>query len=442
MSGSRRGVAVMVAYYVPPAAGIAAQRIRGFLRYLPALGWDPVLVAPASVHHHVTSPEGDGAAIEGRAVVRVANPEPSRWFRHLAGVETLPASQARGVRPIQPVRAGRVGRILRRLVREWVYLPDAQTLWIPGASRAAAEMVRTARGRPTVVFSTSVPFSCHFAARRAARATGAPWVAEYRDPWSVAPPQFGRRSVLRQLVDTRLDHDLVAAAAHLVYTSEATSRCYREAFPDATGRGVSVVRNGFDTVVEDSAPGPNEPLRLAHSGTLLSPTYAGTLLAALRTLEGEAPGQVVLDVYGPPDPWTVAAPDAPSFLRLHGWVGPDQMPRNLSAASALVLLQPEARHGQYIAGKLYEYLGARRPVLAALPAECEASKLIRDHGELWPLSSSDAGVTLGTLRRLLAAHRQGAIQGPRVAAASVEALSREAQTAVLAGVFDQVTGRV
>jgi hypothetical protein len=266
-------------------------------------------------------------------------------------------------------------------------------------------------------------------------------VAEYRDPWSVAPPQFGRRSAARQRIDSRLDHDLVAAAAHLVVTSDATARRYREAFPDAVRGGVSVVRNGFDETVDDDAPGPGAPLRLVYSGTLLDERYALPLLGALRTLHDEEPGQVVLDVYGSRAGWpTTEGAEAP-YLRLHGLVPPERMAGLLAGASALVLLQPEPRHAQHIAGKLYEYLGARRPVLAVIPGGCEAHRLLRDHGESWWVPSMEEGAMLEALRGLHGAHRSGTLQGARVEAAQVEPLSRRAQARALAGIFDRLGGQ-
>ena len=87
-----RGVCVIVAYYAPPAAGVAVNRLVAMLRHLPPLGWDPVLVAPSSVHHHRSTVDED--ALAGVPVVRVPNPEPSRWFRRLAGGTAAAAARA------------------------------------------------------------------------------------------------------------------------------------------------------------------------------------------------------------------------------------------------------------------------------------------------------------------------------------------------------------
>ncbi|NJD18052.1 MAG: glycosyltransferase family 4 protein [Gemmatimonadetes bacterium] len=438
-----RGVAVMVAYYAPPAVGVAANRLAAMLRHLPDLGWDPVVVAPESPHHHRSA--ASEAALAGVRVVRTRNPEPSRWFRRMAGAGAEDTSQDDAFHELLPLAAGPVASRVRRLVREWLYVPDAQLLWIPAAARAAEACARGARGRPTVLFSTSVPYSCHFAARAAAAATGVPWVAEYRDPWSVAPPRSGARSALRRLVDRRLDHGVATRADRLVVTSDETRRLFLRGFPEIAAVRTAVVRNGFEdeglSSATDAAP-PDGPLRLAYAGSLLEARWAHVLLAALDLVERMQPGAVVLDVHGPKDPWTAltgAGRGERGFLRVHGMAPVAEVAGKLRSSSALVLLQPDAL--SYVPGKTYDYLGARRPVVAAVPRTSETAALLARFGELHLVGGLDATGVAGVLRALLERHRRGALAEPSVPAHVVTPLCRRSQVAVLAGVFDEVARR-
>lgn len=434
------GLAVLLAYYAPPAAGIAAQRMAGIIRHLPAGGWEPVVVAPRRAHYHLDPASEE--ALEGVRVIRTPNPEPSRWLRRVVGGDgAAGGGPEQGVRELRPVAAPGWRGMARRLVRSFLYVPDAQALWIPWAARAAAEVATQARGRRRVVlFSSSVPFSAHFAARAAARRAGVPWVAEYRDPWSVAPPQFGAVPPLRALLDRRLDHDIVSEASALVMTSDGTAERYRAAFAAAERKGVHVVRNGFDPAPDRAPPGPDELFRLTYVGTLLHPDYAASLLGALRTLHQESGGGVRMDVYGPAEPWREAGGGNEGFLTLHGLIPAREIPARLAASSALVLLQPEPAHAQYIAGKLYEYLGSRRPVLAALPRGCEAERLIVEHGALWRPERLDEASLLGVLRRMRGAHLSGSLQREAASPGQVEPLTRRAQVLRLAAVLDAVGG--
>jgi hypothetical protein len=427
----------MLAYYAPPAVGIAAQRIAGMVRHLPAFGWDPVVVVPQSVHYHRDA----SGALEGATVVPAPNPEPSRWLRRLWGGARGGAG-AGAVQTLDPAPTGATGGFLRRLARDWLYVPDARFLWIRPAGEAAARAVQDATG-PVVLYSTSVPFSAHFAALRAARHTGAPWVAEYRDPWSVAPPQLGSRPAIREVIDRRLDHTIVTTAQRVVVTSEATRELFLQAFSELAPSAIDVVRNGWEGRHDDRAPQPEAPMTLVYSGSLLKSAWAEPLLLALEQIHARAPGSVVLEVLGPEAPWEAALGvvkgDA-SFVRLRGMVPREAMPARLVRASVLVVLQPRASLQQYVPGKAYEYLGARRPVLALIPEDGEVAGLLARHGDVRRVAAGTPGAFRAQLETLLDEHRGGLLQGARVEWEAVETLSRMTQAGKLADILAAAAG--
>ena len=442
-----RGVAVLLAYYAPPAVGIASQRLAELVRYLPDFGWDPVVVAPASVHYHRSASLDFPPQVE---VVRVPNPEPSRWLRRMGmpGAGGDPrrtgrdgAGGAPAIEELRAVEPGTVGRWVRWLVHEFLYVPDAQLLWIPAAARAASETLGRWGDRPTVLFSTSVPFSAHFAARRAAGQRGVPWVAEYRDPWSVAPPQFGTHTWLRTQVDRRLDHEVVSGADHVVVTSDETRHLFLGAFPDLRPEGISVVRNGWGArpaAPLPQPPAPDGPLRLVYTGTLLQAGWGRPLLEALLAWERKAPGAVTLDIYGPERPWSEIAPPElmGTALRLHGLIPGDDVPGKVAGASAVVILQPDAV--RYVPGKIYEYIGSRRPILAGVPAGSEVSGLAEAFGDVVVVDPMTVPAMDQAIAGLVARHRRGDLAVPTVPQERVEPLSRRAQAGLMARVFDQV----
>lgn len=434
---TRRGTLVAVAYYAPPAVGVASHRLAGMVRHLRALGWDMVVVAPEAVHYH----RGASEEIEGARVVRVPNPEPSRWLRTLGRVGRATRGEEPGaVASLDPVDVGSVGAFARRLAHDWLYVPDAQFPWIGPAARAARRVVEETPG-PVVLFSTSVPYSAHFAARRVQEKTGVPWVAEYRDPWSAAPRLLERRPALRQLIDRRLDESLIRAASRVVVTSDATRDLFLDTFPGLTRPDIAVIRNGWRERRPDDAPDPDSPLVLLYTGTLLRWTWAVPLLRAVREVASEHP--VRLRVLGSQEPWRRAAGEVGGLddvLELLGMVPGEEISGHLAASSALVLLRPDEELGLYVAGKAYEYLGSRRPILGWVPEGTEMTGLLRRHGDLRRVGEGSAEAFSHVIRALLAEHREGTLQGPRVEWTVVEPLSREAQVARLDALLLELVG--
>ena len=56
----------------------------------------------------------------------------------------------------------------------------------------------------------------------------------------------------------------------------------------------------------------------------------------------------------------------------------------------LLILHGDKTNSGHVPGKLYEYLGARRPVLAIMPSEFEAARIIRETGAGVTVAAEDA----------------------------------------------------
>ncbi len=427
---------VMVCYYFPPLSGIASERAAAFVRHLPGAGWEPVVVAPGRGHFHTTGQDSP----PGCRLIRTRNPELSRGLRsaYSAGVGGEPPSPE----VVLPVSAGPVGSALRSLVRELVYLPDAQLLWIPFARWAALGVLEEPSGRPTVVYSTSVPYSAHLAAGSAARRAGVPWVAEFRDPWTTHDEALLPRTGLRRGIDRRIEDWILRTADHVVVTADAARDLFLTSFPFLRPEGVSVVRNGFESLSPGRPPGPQEPLTLVHAGTLHDPEYARPVVEAVARLHGHTPGALRLVVYGDPSPWKALLEPlgwaAAPWMELRGVVDPEAAREAVRNASALLLPAPHPGFRRIVLGKLLTYLGARRPILGVVPSGSEMEEVIRRAADGRMVRPWEAAGVLKALEGLLEDHRAGRLQEPRVEASRTADFTREAQTRRLAAVFEAV----
>ncbi len=436
------GVVVMLAYYFPPLVGIAAERMAVYSRRLPEFGWTPTVIAPRSgFFHRASESDGPARAVETHSpvVIRTRSLELSRILRRsFAGATGLHPGDSSDIKPIP---AGRVGRSLRRLVRDLLYIPDAQLGWIPFASRAALGAIQRARATgPCVLFSSSVPYSAHLAALRAARRLDVPWVAEFRDPWSEAHPNLKEGAAWRWRLNERIHAHVLRAADHVVVTSKSTKESLVSRFSLAP-EGITVVMNGFEPMPDAQPPAPDEHFMLVYAGTVAPLERVQPLLEALDGLFERVGPLFRLRVLGPSGPWEsdASAPPRP-WLQLDGLVIPDRAREAMAGASANVLIRAHEAYASILPGKLFEYLGARRPVLAAVVPGSEMEDLISAHGDGRLVVPNESAAFRSELERLLQEHRRGELQQPRVPSALVESLQRRSQTGRLAGVFDELVG--
>jgi hypothetical protein len=419
---------IMISYYFPPLVGIASERAAAFARHLPTAGWEPTVIAPREGFFHRVSIGGQTAT----SVVRTTNPELSRLLRTGFSVAT------RAVRPdddtVLPVGTSSVAARLRRLARGALYVPDAQLGWVPFAGQAAARELTRSPER-AVLFSSSVPFSAHLAAMWARSRVGrVPWVAEFRDPWSEAHPSLLPASALRRRIDRSLHRRILRDATRIVVTSPGFRDLLLETFPELDPARVDVVMNGFEPAPVGSPPSPSERLRIVYAGTVAPGEDVGPFLAALDHIHEERPGRLHLTVVGSPEPWRRMRGEAP-WLDLRGMRTPEEARGFMHNASAVFLLQSHEAYALTLPGKLWEYVGARRPILAAVPGSWPMVDLLRAHADLRLAPNTESGLS-AELERLLAEHETGRLQPPRVSEEAVRPLERRVQAVRMAAVFE------
>jgi glycosyltransferase involved in cell wall biosynthesis len=396
----------LVAYWYPPRQTAGALRAAALARYLPAFGWQPVVVTvrPRSSLHltpgHV--PPGAGAAGDVPAPA-LATTDRAWHALAAAAVEAL-----RGADALEPLKTENVlaGRRPHARAAHWIYrhvlsFPDDTWPWL--VDRRSVARVFAAHGVEAIV-STSPPPTAHLVAAAAARRLQVPWVADYRDPWS-------QRSAWRRAwplagVEARLERHTLSRAAHVVTVSEPIAANLRRLL----GRSVSVVPNGFDPADRDTAatdllPIAADRFTLVHTGTLTHTSRdPGILFAALAALVGR--GDLPLRAL---EVWFVgrhlevarrAAAAWPALAPALHFVA--SVPRATAldaqrrATVLLVLGSPDPAYDGDAPTKTFEYLDAGRPVLAiASPRSTLAALLAETGGGRTAATVADVEAALG-----------------------------------------------
>jgi Glycosyl transferase 4-like domain len=428
------GSLVLLAFHYPPMIGPASERAASFARHLPDAAWDPIVVTSRLGLFHRDSRNRPPRV----RTLRTPAPEPTKLLRALLRRPADRRDAARGA-VFEPLGGPALDR-LRRLVRGYVYVPDALAMWIPFAVAGARSALRSAP-RPAVLMSTSVPFSAHLAALAVARSEGVPWIAEFRDPWSAIDHRIRPRSRARRWIDARLEARVLDAASGVVVTSELTRDEMVRDHPGLAAR-CWVVRNGFEPPEGPATPPPGRTMamELVHAGTVRPEISLEPLLLGIDRVAKVQPGSLRVRIVGPPERWRSAAQGLGTleWLRLEGVADPATARHAVGAASANILLVPGEVNRQHVAAKLMDYLGARRPVLGLISPTSEMAQLARDYGDLRLVEPYTAPAVSRAVESLLVEHRNGILQRSVDRRRPLSELTRRAQTAKLAAVLESV----
>jgi glycosyltransferase involved in cell wall biosynthesis len=408
---------LMVAFHFPPQQGSSGvQRTLKFARYLGAFGWDPLVL---SAHPRAYAIRSDDQLGEVPPQVVVRRPFALDTARHLA------------------IK----GRYLRALA-----LPDRWVSWLLGAVPAGLRMVR--QYRPQVIWSTYPIATAHLIGLALHRLTGIPWVADMRDPMTDSgyPASRPVRAAYGWIERQTMRH-----CTRVVFTTPGALATYRARYPELPAERFVLIENGYDETnfneAQDAAPaatrGDGGPLVLLHSGIIYpserDPVPLFEALAALLQAGRIGPGTLHLKLRAPVhDEYLeelIGKHGIGSIVTIEPHLPYREALAEMLAADGLLVLQGASCNCQ-VPAKIYEYLRARRPILALTDSGGDTAATLRRAGidTIGPLASRDG--IMHTLMEFLDLVRAG--KAPLPSEEVVLANSRRSRSAQLGQLLDEV----
>ncbi len=330
----------MIAFHFPPLRGSSGiQRTLRFVQHLPRYGWQPIVLTAHPRAYESRSDDLTAEVPEGTEVIRAPAWDAARHF---------------SIRGKYPSFAAR---------------PDRWMSWLPGAVLQGAAAIR--RYRPIAIWSTFPIATAHKIGKHLAKLSGLPWIADFRDP--MAQEGYPSNPVTWRHFE-RIERETIALADVSTFTTPGARELYARRYP-AQREKIIVIENGYDedsfSNVSCAVVGANESIVLVHSGTVYPKERdPSALMVALRMLKESAPDSYrklkirfraaahenlireLAEVQGVSE----AIEIAPSIQYRAA------LSEMLSADGLLVL--QSASCNEQIPAKLYEYIRARRPIIA------------------------------------------------------------------------------
>jgi glycosyltransferase involved in cell wall biosynthesis len=404
---------LIVTLFFPPTGGGGVQRPLKFAAHLAALGHETVVLAPDDskwIERDNTLPVPLGVR-----VIRARNLSPAS---RLLGLDLY------GTRGLARL-AVHARAAPRRLL-----IPDSSLPWNLTALPAALRLI--AEARTDVVLTTSPPPSVHLVGAAAKRLTGVPWVADVRD--SIVHNAHRRFDVRGERTVARL---VARYADGMVAASEGIAAELRKLGP--TG-AVTVIESGCDFDEFRGLPHHRiDRMRVTHTGNFLGRRDPRPFCTALGNFDGDVVARFV-GVFRPRDRDFAAALGLGDRLDLIPFV-----PRRESLAlqrdsDVLLLLVPEAggRGHHVLTGKVFEYLAAGRPILAAVPPAGEAARLIERAGAGIVVPPDDVHALAAAIETFRNRWRADALADVVLPPELETALTRRACVARMAEVLEEV----
>jgi glycosyltransferase involved in cell wall biosynthesis len=298
------------------------------------------------------------------------------------------------------------GRVGFRLA-QYAHWGDPVSLFWRRPLFAALDRI-VAERRPDVLLATFPPFGVSVLARAAARRYQLPWVADWRDPWTMwrtGPlPSYGHYRYVQAMEESALREANISVA-----TSHVTRTDWLRQFPAVDPNRLVTVYNGYDrtelAAIPDPPARPNGKRTIAYVGTFyyepasreglltrfweraphrwlfFTPRREDWLYASpyfflrgLRRFADRNPrhaGRLTVQFGGTVPHWLPAMlreTGTESMVQLLGRLSHRESLRVQKWADAVLLPSSRVLDGRdnRIAGRMFEYFGLRRPILGLL----------------------------------------------------------------------------
>lgn len=418
---------LIITFRFPPMPGIGGIRLFGLAKYLPEHGWNPIILTPVlpkgpdSRFHVIQTPYDDAI---------------THWKKRI-GLDTKKSlNEQFGV--TRPKNRPSIMDCLAYLPSEIISYPDEKKGWYKHAVQAGDKFLRSER--VDAILSSSYPVTCHLIAKAFAEKYHIPWIADLRDLWTQNP--YSNHCALRRFAEKRLELRTLANASALVTVSKPLADDLGRLH---TNKPVYAITNGFDP--EDACFDPPEltdKFTITYTGALYDGKRDPSMLfEALKNLIRNGiieSDRVEVRFFGSQDPWLydeIRDANLDGIVKIFGFIPRDQALQKQRESQLLLLLlwnNPQER-GVYT-GKVFEYLAARRPIIAlGGPEESVVKDLINE------TQSGHYSSSLEDLEAVLSKYywgymRTGAI--PPITKGAASNYSHREMAKKFAGVLDEI----
>ena len=366
---------LVITYYWPPSGGSGVQRWVKFAKYLLGEGWQCVVCTPENpdlIAEDSTLGEEIPPEVE---VIRRPITEPYEAYRKLLG-----RKKGQAVTPISSGSKSFKEKV-SLYIRGNFFVPDPRVWWVRPTARFLKKYLRE---HPVdVIVTTGPPQSMHLVGQRVSKATGIPWIPDFRDPWTKM--YYLKHLPLTKCTWRRLEkmEQSVIDEAYAVLT---VTPLVQEFYAAKTKTPVEMITNGFDE--EDFAGGEvagDGFFNITHTGLFAkdgNPLVLWKVLGAMASTDPEFKAKLRLRLAGKTDPEVLQAISEAgikdNIVNLGYCVHADAVMEQRSATVLILPLRHDPDYRIILPGKLFEYLASRRPMLGIGQSDGAMARVVAD----------------------------------------------------------------
>lgn len=387
---------LIISYYFPPFNTVAIHRVLRFSKYLPENGWTPYIL---------TIEESKGMRNLDRDLLYKVTPfiEVYRTFtldpqllitklieKYIVKHKESKRDKESKVLGIKKIIKNKVSFLKKNRMLRFIFFPDSQVLWLPFAVFKGYHLIKKLNIR--IIFATAPPWTDFLIGYCLSLLTGKKLVIDYRDLW-IANPVLKFPTPVHEQLSQKLEHLFIRQAYKVICVTELITINLIQNYPDMNEKFITIT-NGFDSYWPLKQATTNEPkgsdinnkkLRLVYTGTFYLSHTPENFLHGLHDFVTNHPnyrGKIEFIFIGHDNNTSIFQEKVFKYglsdiVISKGFLNYRSAYLEVEKADvAVLIIQPE--HKEAFTGKVFDYFAARKPILAVVPEDGIAAKLIKN----------------------------------------------------------------
>lgn len=366
----------MITYYWPPAGGSAVYRWLKFTKYLREFGWEPVIYTAENGEYAEIDNSNQKDVPQDITILKQPIWEPYMFYKKFIGQKK---TEKVNVGFLTERKKPKFAEKVAVWIRGNFFIPDARRFWIRPSVKYLISYLN--ENPVDAVISSGPPHSMHLIALQLKKKLNISWIADFRDPWTNI--DYYPELLLTSLADRkhhRLEKQVVTTADCVITVGSKMT----EEFEAIGAKRVETITNGFDTADYDNTPVElDKDFTIAHFGTINKARNPVVLWNALSVMLKENPelGNCLnLKFIGRIDASVIASLQETGllkYLRKTEFIPHNEVVTKERESQLLLLLINNTPNAEGIlTGKFFEYLAAKRPILAIGPTKGDVANIL------------------------------------------------------------------
>lgn len=364
--------ALIITYYWPPSGGSGVQRWLKFVKYLRKFGVEPII-------YTVDNPEyvfSDDSLIkdipEGIEILKQPIWEPYQ-LANLFSKKQKDASAG-----FLGQQTSSIGKI-KNYIRANYFIPDARLFWIKPSVKYLKNYLK--EHQVDVVISTGPPHSLHLIAQQLKKESNIKWIADFRDPWTDID-YFHHLPLTEKSRNKhhQLEQSVLKNADEIIVVGNSMKENYAK-----FSNNLTVITNGYDTEPSTENVTLDKKFSITHIGLMNADRnhlFFWKVLSEIVKENESFKNDLEIKLIGKVDDSILKSIQhfgLESNLNLIKYLPHDEVLKNQLTSQVLLLsINNVPASKGIITGKVFEYLQAKRPILAIAPKEGDLAVILEE----------------------------------------------------------------